>query len=76
MEQKVGTTVLQGYIKPANTTGEESQAEVVFKNTKIPNVNLSVEKLWKSASGETYTGTLPDKIYVQLQRRSSDTAAW
>ena len=47
--QKVGTTVLQGYIKPANTTGEESQAEVVFKNTKKPKVNLSVEKFWKTA---------------------------
>ena len=75
MQKKVGTTVLQGYIKPANTTGEESQAEVVFNNTKKPKVNLSVEKFWKTA-GENYTGTLPDKIYVQLQRRSSDTAAW
>ena len=77
--QKVGTTVLQGYIKPANTTGEKSQAEVVFKNTKKPKkpkVNLSVEKLWKTASGKTYTGTLPDKIYVQLQRRSPDKAVW
>ena len=74
--QKVGTTVLQGYIKPANTTGEKSQAEVVFKNTKKPKVNLSVEKLWKTASGETYTGKLPDKIYVQLQRKSPDKAAW
>ena len=74
--QKVGTTVLQGYIKPANTTGEKSQAEVVFKNTKKTKVNLSVEKLWKTASGKTYTGTLPDEIYVQLQRRSSDTAEW
>ena len=72
--QKVGTTVLQGYIKPANTTGKESQAEVVFKNTKKPKVNLSVEKFWKTAAGEPYAGTLPDKIYVQLQRRSSDTA--
>ena len=76
VQQKVGTTVLQGYIKPANTTGEESQAEVVFKNTKKPKVNLSVEKLWKKAADEPYAGTLPDKIYVQLQRRSSDTAAW
>lgn len=74
VQKKVGTTVLQGYIKPANTTGEESQAEVVFRNTKKPKVNLSVEKLWKTASGEPYAGTLPDKIYVQLQRRSSDTA--
>ena len=76
VQKKVGTTVLQGYIKPANTTGEESQAEVVFKNTKKPKVNLSVEKLWRTAAGKTYTGTFPNKIYVQLQRRSSDTAAW
>ena len=74
--QKVGTTVLQGYIKPANTTGKESQAEVVFKNTKKPKVNLSVEKFWKTAAGETYTGTLPGEIYVQLQRRLSDKDPW
>ena len=72
--QKVGTTVLQGYIKPANTTGEKSQAEVVFKNTKKPKVNLSVQKNW--VTGENYTGTLPDTIYVQLQRRSSDKDTW
>lgn len=68
VRQEAGTTVLHGDI---NTT--KPQAEVVFKNTKKPKVNLSVEKLWKT---ETYTGTLPDKIYVQLQRWSSDTAAW
>lgn len=74
VQQKVGTTVLQGYIKPANTTGEKSQAEVVFKNTKKPKVNLSVQKNW--VTGENYTGTLPDKIYVQLQRRLSDKDTW
>lgn len=67
--QEKGTTVLHGDI---NT--DKKQAEVVFKNTKKPKVNLSVEKFWKTAAGETYTGTLPEKIYVQLQRRSSDTA--
>lgn len=71
VQQEKGTTVLHGDI---NAT--KSQAEVVFKNTKKPKVNLSVEKLWKTAAGDTYTGTLPDKIYVQLQRWSSDTAAW
>ena len=71
--QEAGTTVLHGDI---NTT--KPQAEVVFKNTKKPKVNLSVEKLWKTAAGKTYTGTLPDEIYVQLQRkrRSSDTDKW
>ena len=73
VQQEKGTTVLHGDI---NT--EKKQAEVVFKNTKKPKVNLSVEKLWKTAAGETYTGTLPDEIYVQLQRkrRSSDTDTW
>ena len=70
VQQEKGTTVLHGDIK-AN-----AQAEVVFKNTKKPKVNLSVEKRWKTAADKNYTGKLPDKIYVQLQRRSSDTAAW
>ena len=55
---------------------EKKQAEVVFKNTKKPKVNLSVEKFWKTAAGKPYAGTLPNEIYVQLQRWSSDTAAW
>ena len=63
--------VLHGDI---NATKPEAVA--VFKNTKKQKVNLSVEKLWKTASGKTYTGTLPDKIYVQLQRRSPDKAVW
>ena len=69
--QEKGTTVLHGDI---NT--DKKQAEVVFKNTKKPKVNLSVEKFWKTAAGETYTGKLPDEIYVQLQRRSPDKAVW
>ena len=35
-----------------------------------------MEKFWKTAAGETYTGKLPDEIYVQLQRRSPDKAVW
>lgn len=69
--QKAGTTVLHGDI---NT--EKKQAEVVFKNTKKPKVNLSVEKFWKTAAGKPYAGTLPNEIYVQLQRRSPDKAVW
>lgn len=63
--------VLHGDI---NATKPEAVA--VFKNTKKQKVNLSVEKLWKTAAGETYTGKLPDEIYIQLQRRSSDTDTW
>ena len=69
VQQEKGTTVLHGDINAAT-----SQAEVVFKNTKKPKVNLSVQKNW--VTGENYTGTLPDKIYVQLQRRLSDKDTW
>lgn len=69
--QEDGTTVLHGDI---NATKPEAVA--VFKNTKKQKVNLSVEKLWKTAADKNYTGKLPDKIYVQLQRRSPNTAAW
>lgn len=69
--QKAGTTVLHGDINAA-----KPEAVAVFKNTKKPKVNLSVEKFWKTAAGETYTGKLPDEIYVQLQRRSPDKAVW
>ena len=69
--QEAGTTVLHGDINVA-----KPEAVAVFKNTKKPKVNLSVEKFWKTAAGKPYAGTLPNEIYVQLQRWSSDTAAW
>ena len=31
---------------------------------------------WKNADESYYTGDLPEKIYVQLQRRQPDTVTW
>ena len=69
--QAKGTTAAEGDISSAGTL-----VETVFKNTLKPVVDISVEKLWKNADGSEYTGELPEKIYVQLQRRASDTEAW
>lgn len=71
IEQPKGTTAAKGYIKSSGTT-----VETTFRNTKKPVVNISVEKLWKDADGHDYTGDLPEKIYVQLQRRQSNTDTW
>lgn len=71
IEQPKGTTAAKGYIKSSGIT-----VETTFRNTKKPVVNISVEKLWKDADGRDYTGNLPEKIYVQLQRRQSDTDTW
>lgn len=70
IEQPKGTTAAKGYIKSSGTT-----VETTFRNTKKPVVNISVEKLWKNADGSDYKGDLPEKIYVQLQRKS-DTGTW
>ena len=70
-EQPKGTTAAKGDIKSSGTT-----VETTFRNTKKPVVNISVEKLWKNADESDYKGKLPEKIYVQLQRRQSDTDTW
>ena len=70
-EQPKGTTAAKGDIKSSGTT-----VETTFRNTKKPVVNISVKKLWENADGSDYTGDLPEKIYVQLQRRQPDTVTW
>lgn len=70
-EQPKGTTAAKGDIKSSGTT-----VETTFRNTKKPVVNISVEKRWKNADESYYTGDLPEKIYVQLQRRQPDTVTW
>ena len=71
IEQPKGTTAAQGYIKSSGTI-----VETTFHNTIKPDVNISVEKLWKNADRSDYKGKLPKKIYVQLQRRKSNTDTW
>ena len=71
IEQPKGTTAAKGYIKSSGTT-----VETTFRNTIKPVVNVSVEKLWKNADETNYEGDLPEKIYVQLQRRKSGTDTW
>ena len=67
--QESGTTIVNGDINSSVLS-----AEVEFKNTMKPLVNVSVQKLWKYENGDNYTGTLPEKIYVQLQRKNSSEA--
>ena len=71
IEQPKGTTAAKGYIKSSGTT-----VKTTFRNTIKPVVNVSVEKLWKNADRSDYKGKLPEKIYVQLQRRQSGTGTW
>lgn len=67
--QQSSTNVVKGEI--TNT-----EAEVVFKNTKKPLVDISVSKEWKNQNGETYSGDFPEQIYVQLQRSTEGSDNW
>ena len=71
-EQESGATVVNGDISSAG-----SEVEVMFRNTKKPLVNISVEKVWNNENGTSYNGKLPEKVYVQLQRKAdADGSSW
>ncbi len=44
----------------------------VFKNTKRPLIDISVEKLWQDGSGEDISGSIDSPIYIQLQRKYTE----
>ena len=67
--QQSGTNVVKGEI--TNT-----EAEVVFKNTKKPLVDISVSKEWKDENNNAYNGKFPEQIYVQLQRKAAGSGVW
>lgn len=51
---------------------DASQGEAtsfVFKNTKLPLIDISVEKLWQDGSGEDISYSIDSPIYIQLQRK-------
>lgn len=51
---------------------DASQGEAtsfVFKNTKRPLIDISVEKLWQGGSGEDISDSIDSPIYIQLQRK-------
>ena len=53
-------------------TANES-AELVFKNTLKPTVNINLEKIWEG-TGEGID--IPDSIKIQLQRSSDNGGTW
>ena len=44
----------------------------VFKNTKRPLIDISVEKLWQDGNGEDISGSINSPIYIQLQRKYTE----
>ena len=69
--QVVGNTYVQGSI-----SGSGMNVTATFTNTKHELINIDFTKTWKNANGDLLEDGLPDKIYIQLQRRKTENDIW
>lgn len=69
--QVVGNTYVQGSI-----SGSGTNVTATFTNTKHELINIDFTKTWVNANGDPLKDGLPDKIYVQLQRRKTENENW
>lgn len=69
--QVVGNTYVQGSI-----SGSGTNVTATFTNTKHELINIDFTKTWKNANGDLLEDGLPDKIYIQLQRRKTESDKW
>ena len=69
--QVVGNTYVQGSI-----SGSGTNVTATFTNTKHELINIDFTKTWKNANGDLLEDGLPDEIYIQLQRRKTESETW
>ena len=54
-----------------DASGEDATT-FVFKNTRRPLIDISVEKQWEDGSGEDISDSIDSPIYIQLQRKYTE----
>lgn len=69
--QVVANTYVQGSI-----SGSGTNVTATFTNTMHELINIDFTKTWVDANGSPLEDGLPDKIYVQLQRRKTKNDPW
>ena len=69
--QEVDNTYVQGSI-----SGSGTNVTATFTNTMHELINIDFTKTWKNANGDLLEDGLPDKIYIQLQRRKTESETW
>ena len=65
----VANTYVQGSISETDVTA-------TFTNTMHELINIDFTKTWVDANGSPLEDGLPDKIYIQLQRRKTESDTW
>lgn len=69
--QVVGNTYVQGSIN-----GSGTNVTATFTNTMHELINIDFTKTWVDANGNPLKDGLPDEIYIQLQRRKTESDKW
>lgn len=69
--QVVENTYVQGSISKSG-----ADVTATFTNTMHELINIDFTKTWKNANGDLLEDGLPDKIYIQLQRRKTGSETW
>ena len=69
--QVVGNTYVQGSI-----SGSGTNVTATFTNTMHELIKIDFTKTWKNANGDPLEDGLPDEIYIQLQRRKTESDKW
>ena len=69
--QAVENTYVQGSI-----SGSGTNVTATFTNTMHELIKIDFTKTWKNANGDLLEDGLPDKIYIQLQRRKTESETW
>ena len=69
--QVVGNTYVQGSI-----SGSGTKVTATFTNTMHELIKIDFTKTWKNANGDPLEDGLPDEIYIQLQRRKTESETW
>ena len=71
--QVVGNTYVQGSI---SGSGTNVTATATFTNTMHELIKIDFTKTWVDANGNPLKDGLPDEIYIQLQRRKTESETW
>lgn len=69
-------TMVEGVIEKSEDPNNP-ELTAIFTNTKRKLINIEFDKLWKDAN-DTVLGTTnqPNEIYIQLQRRKTESETW
>ena len=72
----VDTQVVENTYVQGSISGSGTNVTATFTNTMHELIKIDFTKTWKNANGDLLEDGLPDKIYIQLQRRKTESKTW